>query len=148
MPKETEDKIMRNLEDDYRRYEEIESRWKGNEEQARDDYQELLEEVRSEGKAYGNLMRLYCEMKRRGNERIDFDSPFSLMTEAEWLHTLRTYGIKEFTLSSGWSSAVESAWKLQEAGAKLEGLIEINGDRIGWKQEEVERKPAYLFRVG
>ena len=80
---------MRNLEEDYRRYAAIEKKLmedgntKEAEEEARKEYQELLEEVRAEGKQYGKLMRLYTDMKKKENLTIVLDGIYD-----DILHTL------------------------------------------------------------
>jgi len=152
----TEDKNMRTLENDYRTYAELKAAFdeaekaKAETRQAeiRKAYEDLKEAVRAEGKAYANLINLYTDMKRRGNEYIDLADCYSYQDEEALIESFRTYGIDHFTFSSSWSSAVESAWKFQEAGCKLEGLVEINGqNEIFMKNGEFEKKHAYLFRV-
>lgn len=147
---------MRNLEEDYSRYEAINEAYKaaGESEEAgkkaRAKYQELLEEVRTEGKDYGNLMRLYTEMKERGNAYIDIKDPSEYRDEAHMIETMRTYGIKAFTFTSGWSSAMESLWELEQAGAKNQGMVEVNGSKtydFSKKEETFEKKHGFLFTI-
>jgi hypothetical protein len=87
-------------------------------------------------------------MKRCGNEYIDLTDCYSYQDKEALIESFQTYGIDHFTFSSSWSSAVEGAWKFQEAGCKLEGVVEINGqNEIFMKDGEFEKKPAYLFSV-
>ena len=145
---------MRSLEKDYRRYEAInkayEAAGKSEEagEKARADYHVLLEEVRAEGKDYGNLMRLYTQMKERENTYIDLDGTYE--DEEHILETFRTYGIKAFTFTSGWTSALESLWKFEQAGAKSQGMIEVNGNKsyhFGDAEATVDKKHGFLLTI-
>ena len=154
--KHTEVKNMRTLENDYRTYSELKAAFteaeKANDEakqtEIRKAYEDLKEAVRAEGKAYANLISLYTDMKRRGNNYIDLADSYSYQDEEALIESFRTYGIDHFTFSSSWSSAVESAWNFQEAGCKLEGLVEINGqNEIFMKAGEFEKRHAYLFRA-
>lgn len=147
---------MRSLENDYRRYEEINKAYdaagKTEEagEKARAAYQDLLTEVRTEGKDYGKLMRLYTEMKEHENTYIDIKDPDEYEDVAHLIETLRTYGIKAFTFTSGWSSALESLWNLEKAGARNQGMIEVNGNKeyhFGKEEPSFEKKHGFLFTI-
>ena len=54
---------------------------------------------------------------------------------------MRNLGFTEFTFSSTWSGAVETAWLFQKAGCILAGLVEIDGPK------NFEKAHGYLFRV-
>ena len=41
-----------------------------------DAYQNLLQEVRAEGETFGEMMRLYSDMKIRGNSRLDLSGTY------------------------------------------------------------------------
>ncbi len=108
-----------------RAYDEAEQ--KGNEagmEQAREGYRTLEKEIEDKGDAYGFFYGLFKEMKEAGNEHIDLHN--TIRDEAKMIAAMRDLGIETFTFSSGWSSAVESAWIFQTCGCKLEGLIGMN----------------------
>ena len=101
---------------------------------------EILE---TEDDDFGFAYRLYRQMKDCGNEYIDLS--IAIHDEVKVLNTLRKYGIERFTFSSGWSSAVESAWIFQQNGCKLEGLIELNGLNKDWfGTGESEKVHSYL----
>jgi hypothetical protein len=106
----------------------------------------LNEEIGAKGDAYAFVYRLYQEMKEVGNEHIDLHD--TIRDEAKMIETLRSLGVESFTFSSGWSSAVETAWIFKENGCQLEDLIQINGDLKGLGEEGYEKAPAYLFRIG
>ena len=113
-------------------------------EKARADIRSLNEEIAAKGDAYAFVYRLYKEMKEVGNEHIDLHD--TIRDEAKMIETLRSLGVESFTFSSGWSSAVESAWIFQQNGCRLEGLIELNSQ---YKDLEGNREKAhgYLFSI-
>mgnify|MGYP004621376435 CR=1 FL=1 len=143
---------MRSLEDDYRRYAELKNKMMKEQnstelESLRVRYQELLAEVRTAGKGYGNILRLYSSMKRRGNESIDITDASDYHGEAEIVALLKAYGCDHFTFSSTCSNGALSAWKFLEAGAKLDGMMMIKSEECDFETEEYIEKPAYLFRI-
>ncbi len=115
-------------------------------EKARKEYQAMEKEVlETEDSDFGFAFRLYKQMKECGNEYIDIST--AIHDELGVLNTLRKYGIESFTFSSGWSSAVESAWIFQENGCRLEGLVELNGTTKDWITGEREKVHGYLFSI-
>ena len=122
----------------------------GNEagiEKARREHQAMEKEIlETEDDDFGFAYRLYRQMKDCGNEYIDLS--IAIHDEVKVLNTLRKYGIERFTFSSGWSSAVESAWIFQQNGCKREGLIELNGLNKDWfGTGEREKVHGYLFSL-
>ena len=114
--------------------------------EARDAYHEMEDEIaRTEDNDFGFTYRLYKQMKECGNEYIDLS--FSIHDEVGVLQTLRKYGVEHFTFSSGWSSAVESAWTFQQNGCRLQGLIELNSPHMNWFTGTREKVHGYLFSI-
>ena len=115
-------------------------------EKARDAYHEMEDEIlKTEDNDFGFAFRLYKQMKECGNEYIDLS--IAIHDEVGTLQTLRKYGFEHFTFSSGWSSAVESAWIFQQNGCRLEGLIELNSIHKDWTTGEREKVHGYLFSI-
>lgn len=114
-------------------------------EEARDKMQKHMAKIEEKGDAYAFVYRLYREMKECGNEHIDLHD--AIHDELKVLGMLKECGIKSFTFSSGWSSAVETAWIFQQNGCRLEGLIELNGTAKDWRTGEHEKVHGYLFRI-
>lgn len=114
---------------------------------ARADYQQMEATVfATEDAGFGFVYRLYKQMKERGNQYIDISIPMYDAVGA--LNDLRKYGVEKFTFSSGWSSAVETAWVFQKNGCRLEGLIELNGIDNDWfGTGEREKVHGYLFSI-
>ena len=114
--------------------------------EARDAYHEMEDEIaRTEDNDFGFTYRLYKQMKECGNEYIDLS--IAIHDEVGVLQTLRKYGFEHFTFSSGWSSAVESAWIFQQNGCRLLGLIELNSIHKDWTTGEREKVHGYLFSI-
>ena len=142
------------LEQVYTREEELErayeaSKAAGDEsgmEKARNEYQAMKKEVlETEDADFGFAYRLYKQMKECGNKFIDLS--IAIHDEVGTLQTLRKFGFEHFTFSSGWSSAVESAWIFQQNGCRLEGLIELNSIHKDWTTGEREKVHGYLFSI-
>ena len=115
-------------------------------EKARNEYQTMNKEVlETEDADFGFAYRLYKQMKECGNKFIDLS--IAIHDEVGTLQTLRKYGFEHFTFSSGWSSAVESAWIFQQNGCRLEGLIELNSIHKDWTTGEREKVHGYLFSI-
>ena len=64
----------------------------------RDAYQELVKEVQAEGEDFGNMMRLYSDMKKHGNSLLDLSGTYQ--EPEKILKVFREFGVKEFTFSS------------------------------------------------
>ena len=113
---------------------------------ARDSYHEMEDEIlKTEDDDFGFAYRLYKQMKECGNEYIDLS--IAIHDEIGTLQILKKYGFEHFTFSSGWSSAVESAWIFQQNGCRLEGLIELNSIHKDWTTGEREKVHGYLFSI-
>ena len=83
----------------------------------RDAYQELVKEVQAEGEDFGNMMRLYSDMKKHGNSLLDLSGAYR--EPKKILQVFREFGVKEFTFSSTWSSAIQVAWEFTQLGCGL-----------------------------
>lgn len=108
-------------------------------------YQDLLQEVQAEGEDFGDIMRLYSDMKKHGNSRLDLSG--TCREPEKILKTFREFGVKEFTFSSAWSSAIQVAWAFTQMGCTLQGMTEIYGSHQDFKSKEYEKIPAFLFSL-
>ena len=155
MMKKEENKMtkMEMLERFYERNEELKKKFDAAEkvgdaqtmQACRDAYQELVKEVQAEEEDFGNMMRLYSEMKRQGNSRLDLSDPY--WNPEEIIRIFRAFGVKEFTFSSTWSSAIQEAWAFTQLGCTLEGMIEVHGSNRDFQTGEYEKVPAFLFSL-
>ncbi len=105
------------------------------------------EEMSAFGEHYCRLYREYRDMKRRGNDCIDFADVVWDRDVEPLVREMRASGIKRFTFSSTYSSAVNTAWLFQEQGCVPEGLIRINSQYQNFGSDDFEKAPAWLFRV-
>ena len=144
---------MEMLERFYERHEELERKFDAAEkagdiktmDACQDSHQDLLQEVRVEGEAFGDMMRLYSEMKQQGNSRLDLSGTYRKPEEI--IRIFRDFGVKEFTFSSTWSSAIQVSWAFTQLGCTLEGMIEIYGSGRKFMSNEYEKVPAFLFSL-
>ena len=117
-------------------------------EAARAAYKALTDSIAAKGEAYAKVYRLYSGAQERGNAYIDLNEVIWDEKVKETIDALRENGISHFTFSSGWSSAVETAWLFTQNGCQLEGLVEINSPHKAFGSEEYEKAHGYLFSIG
>ena len=110
-----------------------------------DAYQNLLQEVRAEGETFGEMMRLYSDMKIRGNSRLDLSGTYR--EPEKIIQVFRAFGVEEFTFSSTWSSSIQVAWEFTHLGCKMKGLEQIAGSNRKWGSDEYEKVPALVFAI-
>lgn len=68
----------------------------------------------------------YREASEDGNKYLNFTEGFTPEKTRLYVEVMRKNGIKGFTYSSSWSGSLRGAWDFEQAGAKLEGIVEIN----------------------
>lgn len=144
---------MEMLERFYERHEELERKLDAAEndgntraiEACQKGHQELLEEVRAEGEAFGDMMRLYSEMKQQGNSRLDLSGTYRKPEEV--IRIFREFGVTEFTFSSTWSSAIQVSWAFTQLGCTLKGMTEVHGTKRDFQTGEYEKVSAFLFSL-
>ena len=143
---------MRKIDELYNRHQEIKAAYEAAKkagddvarEKARADMRALREELDAQGDEFCFVFNLLVEMDERGNEHIDLHDV--IWEPEKTIETLRKYGVETFVFSSGWSSAVETAWAFVQAGCKLEGMVEIN-DRYSYFDEGQKKRHGYLFTI-
>ena len=115
-------------------------------EQARADHHILSESIEAKGADFAILYGLYEKAMDAGNEYIDICEVYQYSNEAALIANLRQYGIAAFTFSSGWSSAVKSAWEFTQHGCTLQGMVQVNTGHTDFN-DEPEKRGAFLFKV-
>lgn len=115
-------------------------------EKAKAGHHALMESIEGLGAAACRIWREYETARENGNTRLDISEVVWDKDVESLISCMRENGISEFTFSSTWSSAVETAWLFSKNGCELSGLIEVNGsmDHLTGKHE---KKHGYLFRV-
>ena len=119
----------------------------GNKEEGKKLYAEATEWLKEIDNIEYSLWEAYEEARELGNEHIDIKDNIRDENVATWVKAMRECGIKGFTFSSGWSSAVETAWLFQKEGCTLEGLVELNSHHKVFMSDEYEKVHGYLFKV-
>lgn len=94
-----------------------------------------------------HIWSAYETAKDCGNEYLDLNDIIRDDEVEGLVACMKEYGIKAFTFSSTWSSAVETAWLFQKAGCTLAGLIEINSQHKAFMSDEYEKAHGYLFKL-
>lgn len=115
-------------------------------EKARADHHALLERIEGLGETACRIWREYETAREKGNARLDISDVVWDKDVESLIACMRENGIGEFTFSSTWSSAVETAWLFTQNGCELGGLIEVNGGKNHFTGEH-EKKHGYLFKV-
>ena len=114
---------------------------------AREDMDALMKEVESGDVTDVSMFRLLSDAKNAGNDRIDLSLPSDYKNVKELVKQFKDYGFTEFTFSSTWSGAVETAYEFVKNGCILCGMVEINSMYKSAFSDEPEKKPAYLFKI-
>lgn len=112
-----------------------------------DQMHAFKDEILKKGQSYYQMFERYKKARNCGNEHIDFSENIWDGKVETLINTLRNFGIEHFTFSSGWSSAVKTAWLFKENGCELEDLVMIATDYKEPFSDEYEMVPAYLFKV-
>ena len=115
-------------------------------EKARIDHRVLMGCIEGLGEAACRIWREYETARENGNARLDISEVVWDKDVEDLIACMRENGISEFTFSSTWISAVETAWSFTQNGCELGGLVEINGGRDHFTGEH-EKKHGYLFKV-
>ena len=115
-------------------------------EKARAGYNALMEGIEGLGAAACRIWREYETARENGNACLDISEVVWEKDVESLISCMRENGISEFTFSSGWSSAVETAWLFTQNGCEVAGMAEVNGGMNHFAGER-EKKHGYLFRV-
>jgi len=113
-------------------------------EAARSRHEELCQLARDNGRDFCYMLRLYTSMKERENVVIDLDDVHDNQVE-EVAGILHEFGVKKFTFSSTWSSAISAVWEFCQRGFVMEGLIQINSTSQNFHTGEWKKAPAIVF---
>ena len=115
-------------------------------EAAREQHKAHCQEAEDNGREFCYMLRLYTDMKERGNELIDLNDVHDYQV-AEVIEILLRFGVQRFTFSSTWSSAVTAAWEIGQHGYKLEGMTRVNSQFEKIMSNEREKIPAFVFGI-
>lgn len=85
--------------------------------------------------------------KRTGNKLLDFNDVIWDRDIPEIVDTLKRMGEAEFTISSKFSSIVDTIAAFNKLGVTLIGITEVNANYKNFGTGEFERIPAFLLRA-
>ena len=109
---------------------------------------EIFEKAMNEGgslKDYGinsTLFAAYRDCQESGNDLIDFNEVIWDYDIKEIADCLRAEGITEFTISSTFSSLIETLAAFEKEGIRMAGLTEVNATYSDWRTGKKARIPA------
>lgn len=109
---------------------------------------EVFEKAMNEGgslKDYGinsTLFAAYRDCQETGNDNIDFNGVIWDYDIPEIVKALKENGISEFTISSTFSSLIETLASFEKEGIRMAGLTEVNATYSDWKTGKKARIPA------
>lgn len=89
----------------------------------------------------------YINSKEAGNESIDFADVIWDYEIEEIVEGLKEVGEKEFTISSTFSSLVETLEKFTELGCKMEGLTKVKARYKDFLTGEQQVIPAIKMTI-
>ena len=102
-------------------------------------FEELEDSINQEGKVFAYVFRAYFISMNDDNEYINFRENLDSKLVPELVDCLRENGVEYFTFSSGWSSALDTAWNFTQNGCTILGTTEVV--HLGDKEK------ALLFKV-
>ena len=115
---------------------------------------EILENAAKNGTSYTDLGinptfgAAYFYSLEAGNDLINFGEVIWDYDIDPILADCRKFGIKEFTISSTFSSLITTIALLEEKGCKLEGLVKIKSRYTDFRTGEKESIPAFKMSIG
>ena len=93
------------------------------------------------------LFWAYRTSKETGNELIDFNDVIWDYDIEEIAQTLRANGITEFTISSTFSSLIETIAKFEDLGCTLDGIVRVKERCTHFGSDEHALIPAFKMTV-
>lgn len=109
---------------------------------------EIFEKAMNKGgslKDYGinsTLVAAYRDCQKTGNDNIDFNGVIWDYDIPEIVKALKENGISKFTISSTFSSLIETLAAFEKEGIRMAGLTEVNATYSDWKTGKKARIPA------
>ena len=116
-------------------------------------FEETMATKDNNGKSYKELginqtlFLAYRVAKETGNELIDFNEVIWDYDIEEIAQTLRANGITEFTISSTFSSLIETLAAFEKQGISMAGLTTVKARYTDWKTGEHALIPAIKMTV-
>ena len=116
-------------------------------EEARKEFESITDSFKAKSLCVNRIMNEYEVSRDSGNEILNIRAFINQNQVDEFIGVLKENGINEFTFSASSTGALENAYKFQEAGYKLQGIVEIYSEYKKFFSDEYEKIFAYLFRA-
>ena len=100
-----------------------------------------VKDLRAEG-INPTLFWAYRTLEETGNDKIDFNEIIWDYEIEDIANCLKENGIVEFTISSTFSSLIETLAEFQKHGFQMAGLTEVNTRFNAIGSDEKEKRPA------
>ena len=100
-----------------------------------------VKDLRAEG-INPTLFWAYRTLEETGNDKIDFNEIIWDYEIEDIANCLKENGIVEFTISSTFSSLIETLAEFQKHGFKMAGLTEVNARYTAIGSDEKAKLPA------
>lgn len=85
----------------------------------------------------------YRSSLRRDLEEVDFSEVIWEKDIDAIVNSLREAGHETFTISSTFSSLLETIWEFEQRGCKMEGLKQVRQGYDDFNEETMKMEPAY-----
>lgn len=89
-----------------------------------------------------DMLKAYADSRRNGNQLMDFHEVIWNREIAPISAALRTFGITEFTISTTFSSLIETLALFEKLGWKMSGIVTVNAPYYTFMGDEWEQIPA------
>ncbi len=116
-------------------------------EEARKEFESITDSFKAKSLCVNRIMNEYEVSRDSGNEILNIRESINQNQVEEFISVLKENGINEFTFSASSTGALENAYKFQEAGYKLQGIVGIYSEYKKFFSDEYEQIFAYLYRA-
>ena len=89
----------------------------------------------------------YFTALESGNEQLDFDEVIWDEDIEAILEDCKRFGVKQFTISSNFSSLTKTIARFLELGCSLDGMTRVNARFNDWSTGKKQIRPAFLISL-
>lgn len=89
----------------------------------------------------------YRDSQEAESDLLNFSEVIWEKDIAPIIEACREYGIREFTISSTFSSLIETLAEFEKLGCKMAGLANVKARYTDWQTGEKAIKPAVLMQL-
>lgn len=93
------------------------------------------------------VFHAYCTTKQTESDILNFHDIVWDEEIEEIVSDLRRYGLQHFTISSGQSGIIETLWKFEQHGCKVDGMTQVKTKYTDFMTGEQKIVPAFLVKL-